>query len=186
MIRPVNGCGTVQVPGPLGSYAAEFGSQLLAAGYSLRGAKGQLWLMAHLSRWLAASGLPSAELDEQRVEQYLAVRRAAGCSAHYTRAGLTRLLDFLAAQGARPATQPVPSSATRTLVDGFKRYLVTERGLTPETVTGYVDRVERFVAEYTVDGNVGGITAADVMAAVVAEGQNRSVSAVQLFATSLR
>jgi hypothetical protein len=171
----------------LGCHAAEFASQLQAAGYSPRGAKGQLWLMAHLSRWLATSGLSAADLDESRVEQYLMVRRAAQYRAYYTRAGLARLLDFLAEQGARPATRPPARDPAGRKLECFRRYLLSERGLAPETVAGYVARVGQFVADHITGGDVRGITAADISRAVVPESRRvRSVSAVQHFAAALR
>lgn len=49
----------VSVSGPLGSFAAGFLHSLVKQGYTPNSASSQLHLMAHLSRWLAAQGLPT-------------------------------------------------------------------------------------------------------------------------------
>ena len=52
----------VQVPGPLEAYAGSFREELSRLGYSSSSAAGHLQLMAHLSRWLADTGLDPSEL----------------------------------------------------------------------------------------------------------------------------
>lgn len=187
MGRPTSKVAEVTVPGPLAPFAAEFRSTLLAAGYTPLSAVNQLRLMVHLSQWLDARGLSAADLSNERAEEYLAARRAAGYRGLFTRRGLAPLLDFLSARGARPVTEAmVPGSATAVLLAGFEHYLVTERGLAASTVVAYVARASRFVAEYAADGEVGAVIAADVTAAVLAECTTKSVGAGQYFVAALR
>jgi hypothetical protein len=96
MSKPVSKVSDVRVPGPLAPFAAGFRSALLGAGYTPLSAVNQMRLMVHLSRWLEARRLSAAELTEERVEEYLGARRAAGYVGLYTRRGLAPLLDFLA------------------------------------------------------------------------------------------
>jgi integrase len=58
--------------------------------------------------------------------------------------------------------------------------------LVASTVTSYAAAAARFVAEYTVDGQVGTLTAADVVRAVQDECGRVSVGTAQYFVTALR
>jgi integrase/recombinase XerD len=187
MSRPTSRVAEVCVPGPLAGYATEFRSALLAAGYTPLSAVNQLRLMVHLSRWLDVRGLTAADLSEHRVEEYLAARREAGYRGLFTRRALAPVLDFLAAQGARPVAELVVSSTpARTLLASFERYLVAERGLAASTVAAYVVRVGRFIAEYAPNGDMSVVSAADVTRAVLAECASRSVGAGQYFVAAVR
>ncbi len=53
----MHGQSVVGMEGPLAPYAAGFVVDLVARGYRPRSVSGQLELMAHVSRWLAAQGL---------------------------------------------------------------------------------------------------------------------------------
>ena len=64
--------------GPLAWYARGYGSWLAARGYSRWAVSHRLWQLDLLSRWLEREGLPPGELSLERVEAFLAVRRAAG------------------------------------------------------------------------------------------------------------
>ena len=187
MGNPASKVADVQVPGPLARYAAGFWSALLAAGYTPLSAVNLMRLMVHLSRWLEAQRLSVAELTEVRVEEYLQARRTAGYTQHYTRRGLAPLLEFLAAHGVRPAEQATPAgSAARALLGSFERYLLAERGLSVSTASAYVARAGRFLDGYTVDRQIGAVTAADITRAVAEEAGRVSVGSVQYFVAALR
>jgi hypothetical protein len=116
----------VRVPGPLGPYAEEFWSQLRGAGYTPISATHHLRVLVHLSRWLEARQLSVGELTEERIAEYLQVRRP--YARWNTRRGLALLLDFLAAQGATPLRAAVsPGLVAQELVASFERYLLVER-----------------------------------------------------------
>ncbi len=66
--------------GPLAPFAAGFVVDLVGRGYRPRSVNGQLELMAHFSRWLAAQGLEPAGLSGETAERFLAVRRERGAS----------------------------------------------------------------------------------------------------------
>ena len=66
--------------GPLARYAAGYGSWLAARGYSRWTIAHRLWQLELLSRWLEREGLSPGELTPERVEEFLAARRAAGYS----------------------------------------------------------------------------------------------------------
>src|ERR1700760_12014 len=68
------------VSGPLASYAPGYGSWLAARGYSRWTVSHRLWQLDLLSRWLEREGLLPGQLLLERVEAFVAARRAAGCS----------------------------------------------------------------------------------------------------------
>lgn len=97
------------------------------------------------------------------------------------------MLDLLAAQQVSPVEEVAqPTSPAEVLLASFERYLLTEKGLSTSTTSAYVARAARFVGDYTVDGDVGRVKAADVTRAVLDECDRISVGAVQYFVAALR
>jgi len=74
------------------------------------------------------------------------------------------------------------------VLERYRCYLVSERGLRAETARGYVERVRPFVVEHvTADGSaLADLTAADVSAFVLAACRGRSVGSAKLTVTALR
>jgi integrase/recombinase XerD len=68
----------IRVTGPFGPYVSGFVAELVERGYTPVSAGHRLRLMAHVSRWLACGGLGPDDLSRARVEEFVAVRRAAG------------------------------------------------------------------------------------------------------------
>jgi integrase/recombinase XerD len=186
MSGPTSKVAEVRVPGPLAPFAAAFKTALLEAGYTPLSAVIQLRLMVHLSRWLQGRGLSAADLTDERAEEYLVDRRAAGYRGLVTSRALRPLLELLTAVGARPVTAAVDPVPVTPLLASFERYLLVERGLAPCTVQAYLARAGRFVAEYTVDGDVSGLTASQVTGAVLAEYTAKSVGAGQYYVAAVR
>jgi integrase/recombinase XerD len=186
MSGPTSKVAEVRVPGPLAPFAAAFKSTLLDMGYTPLSAVIQLRLMVHLSRWLQARGLSAVDLTDERAEEYIADRRAAGYRGLVTRRALAPLLDLLTSVGARSDAALVEPVRLPPLLASFERYLRVERGLAPCTVEAYVARATRFVVDFTVDGDVSTVTAADVTGAVLAEYAAKSVGAGQYYVAALR
>ncbi len=65
----------VRVGGPLLQFVDGFRVDLLARGYSLWGAQEQLYLLAHVSRWMESEGLDVAALTPSTLKRYVAWRR---------------------------------------------------------------------------------------------------------------
>lgn len=187
MGKPITRVAEVRVTGPLASYAGGFRDVLRETGYTPLSAVNQLRLMTHLSRWLETRGLCGADLSERRVAEYLDDRRVAGYSQYWTRRSLVPLLDFLDMQQVRPIERRLePTSRSQMLLASFERYLLSERGLRASTADAYVRYAGRFLDGYAADGDVSVLTTAEVIAALRAEGVDRSVGAVQYFVAALR
>jgi len=187
MRKPTSRVSRVCVRGPLQPFAAGFRSRLSDLGYTPLSAVNQMRLLAHLSRWLESAGLGTADLTDDRIEEFLLARRAAGYTGSVSPRALAPLLEFLAARGELPAAEPsTPGSPADELLAAFHRYLLSERGLAASTTRAYVLRARRFMAASAPDGQLDRVTAGDVTRAVLAESAALSVGSAQYFVAALR
>lgn len=122
--------------GPLAPHAAGYGSWLAERGYSRWTVAHRLWQLDLLSRWLERERLSPGELAPERVEQFVAARRAAGYSTWLSVRSTALPLEYLRELGVVPAA-PAPAvtdDPLERLLEGYRRYLLVERGLTEHTV----------------------------------------------------
>lgn len=136
------------VAGPLAPYADGFRDDLGGRGYAARSVGGQVRLVAHLSVWLQAEGVPAARLTAEVVEDFLRVRRAAGHRVGVTVRAVAPLLGYLRGLGvvAQPGRR-VPETAVEVLLEQFRCFLVEERGLAAASVRAYLHYAELFLTE---------------------------------------
>jgi integrase/recombinase XerD len=177
-----------RVTGPLQQYAPGFVAELARLGYTASSASGQMFVMAHLSRWLAGEGLDAAGLTPQVAERFVAARRAAGYTLYLSMKALGPLLGYLRWLGAVPPPAPEPATPAEALLARYRHYLVAGRGLVPETVRGYVDAVRPFLGGRGRAGelDLGRLTAGDVTAFVLATCPGRPKGPAKLTVTALR
>lgn len=177
--------------GPLAGYAPGYGSWLAARGYSRWSVSHRLWQLDLLSRWLEREGLSPGELSLERVEAFLAARRAAGYSTWLSVRSAALPLEYLRELGVVPAVTGlgvIGDPVERLLVD-YSRYLFDERALTEHTVlVRYVP-----VARVFLDGvmSAGGlelerVTAAEVSSFLARECRQRSVPGARELVVALR
>lgn len=175
--------------GPLELYAAGFAARLLALGYTRNSAKAQLFVVAHLSRWLAERGLDATALaSPQLVEGFFAVRRTLGYTNYRTPKALKPLLRHLRGLDVVGPAPIVELSPARSLVERYRDYLTSERGLAATTARGYVDAVWPFVAGREVAGalDLRGLSAGEVTAFVVEVCQGQPRGSAKMTVTALR
>lgn len=187
MVRARSRVSGVVVSGVLEPFVGSYRRELEKRGYSPRSVVPQLRQMGRLSRWLQGQGLTAAELDDTRLEAFLAVQRAGGRHrSEWSRPGLRCLLDVLGELGvARPGSVS-PGSETEVLLGSFERYLLDERGLAIGTVAGYVAHAGRFLGGLS-GQELHGLEASQVTSAVLREvDRGASVSAAQNFVAGLR
>jgi site-specific recombinase XerD len=180
----------VRVSGPLEVFASGFGAELVRLGYRRVAIVFQLQLMAHASRWLGREGLGAGDLTSAVIERFLAERRAAGYTNYVTARAVAPLLSYLRGLGvARAASPRVAVGAVEVLLADYREYLTVERGLTTDTIEGYVLAVRPFLDGRLRDGDeldVAGLSAADVVAFVVARCPRQSRGAAKMTVTALR
>ena len=179
----------VRVAGPLAPFARGFAGELARLGFTSGSAQKQLLLAAHVSRWLGAVGLGAADLDVAAVDAFLAARRAAGYGEFVTPKALAPLRGYLHGLGVAPLPGVrAPQTAAEELLDGYRRWLLAERGLRVKVARGYVDSVWPFVAVHASGGEAGlrELAAGDVTAFMTAESRRLAPKTVQRLATALR
>jgi integrase/recombinase XerD len=180
----------VRVSGPLEVFAVGFVAELARLGYRRVPIVFQLQLMAHASRWLQREGLGADGLTSEVVERFLAERRAAGYTNYVTARAMAPLLGYLRGLGVAPAASPRLAVGTvELLLADYREYLAVERGLTADTIEGYVLAVRPFLDGRLRDGDeldLAGLRAADVVAFVVARCPAQSRGAAKMTVTALR
>ena len=188
MAGPASRVSGVLMTGPLASFAGLYAVELRRRGYTERSAVGGLRQVGRLSRWLEAGGLSAAELSRERIEEFVVWQRAEGRHrSQWSRPGLLCLLEVLEDLGVIARELPASaSSPIDRLLSLFERYLVSERGLAPGTVVGYVMHARWLLEGLGRDG-VAGLSAAEVTAAVLRKASSGvSVAAAQYFVSGVR
>ncbi len=186
MARPTSRVTRVEITGPLAPFVAAYRLRLQESGYTPLSIVNEVRQVAHLSRWLEAGHMTGADLTSERVEQFLAVRRAGGHGA-CSLGGLMPVLEVLRGLGILSEDQALaPTSGSEVLLAWFRTYLLEERGLATCTADAYVDRACRFLAGCGIDGELATLTAADVTRAVQRESARVSVGSAQFFVAGLR
>lgn len=178
----------VGVVGPLLGHVACYAAMLEARGYSARTVDGSVRLVAQLSRWLAHQGREACDLSPVLLEQFLQTRREAGYRTRSQQA-YAPLLNHLSQIGVLSEPRlPGPPSATDTLLDNYRRYLVRERGLVQTTVRAYVASASCFLAKRLEAGKASleGLTPREVTEAVLAECRRRKPGSAKRWLTELR
>src|SRR5258706_6012772 len=162
MAKPASKVTRAVVTGPLAPYAPALAAALRERGYTPLSAVNTMRLVAHLSRWLEASGLSAGELNSELAERYAAARCAEGRTSARLGRSIAAILAMLAEAGAlapQPPAAPEPASENDRMLTAFERHLLHERALAATTAAAYVARARRFLAGLGSDG-VSGLTAA--------------------------
>ena len=177
------------VTGPLEPYAAGFAAELSWLGYASGSAYTQMLLMAHLSRWLLGEGLDAGRLTPQVAGRFLGHRRAVGYAQLLSPKGLAPLLGYLRRLGVAPeAPVQVPAGPAGELLERYRRYLVTERGLGAATAADYAAKTRSFLAGREKAGtlDLAGLTAADVTAFITENCPSMRRGTAKLTVSALR
>jgi site-specific recombinase XerD len=185
MTRRVRG----PLDGPLLPYGPGFEAVLTGHGYSADSIGRHMRLMVHLSRWLAEQHLAADDLTAGCARRFLLFRQAQGHRHPASMAGMAPLLDYLGSAGAVPSAEPQAAGPVDGLIAQYRRYLLQERGLSPQaSVPRYAGVARRFVAHVTagMPGELDGLTAAAVTGFVLSVSQRRSVGEAKAVSTRLR
>lgn len=175
--------------GPLAPHAGSFQAELAGRGYSRQSQLFHLQLMAHVSKWLDERGLDASDLTDTYASEFLRGRRASGQVRFRTIRGLTPLLSFLRVAGmSPPAAMVEPAAWTRSVVGEFAGYLITERGLRPQTVTCYARFAQRFLESLPAkdDEALTELTAEAVRSFVLGESGQRGTGSLKNAVTAVR
>jgi integrase/recombinase XerD len=176
------------VNGPLASWAVGYAKWLAAGGYAPATVSQKLGQLRRLSVWLDAEGFGAGELTGERVAEFARVQRKAGRSSQAW-GGLKVPLAYLRSVGVAPVVPPQPRGPVGDLLDGYRRYLLCERGLAEKTLDRYEPDVELFLsrlARRPQGLDLERLQAADVSAFLAGECRARSVEGARHLAGALR
>lgn len=174
--------------GPLAIHVDGFRRELAGWGFSPRTARDHGYVLAQLSRWLAAEQISPDQLTEPVLARFADARRRKGYRRWRSRQSLRLLVDYLRRAGAIPPGGREPDGPLEMLLEAYGRYLVTERGLAPSTVAARIDLARRFLEpRLTADGlGLETLAATDVTGFLLAEARLRSARAVKPMTSPLR
>jgi site-specific recombinase XerD len=146
-------------------------------------------LLNELSGWLQGRQLAMGDLSMAQVDRFMADRRAAGVRKLKTRKALAPILSYLRGLGLAPAAEaPVEDGPVAEILNRYRRFLTTERGLVPVTGLGYVNRLRPFLdRRLSAAGlDLGSLTPADVTSFVVEFCPRLNGGVAKLTITALR
>jgi integrase/recombinase XerD len=175
------------VRGPLAPWASGFEGWLAARGFSRSAAFHRMCLLAALSRWLEAEGLGAGELTAKRAGLFVAARRRAGLKSWVSPRCVALPLEYLREVGVAPPPVPVVADGpVEVLLEGYREYLLVERGLARSTIVRYECIARVFLEQRPVGLELERLTAADVSAFLARECPRRSVGGARKLIESLR
>jgi site-specific recombinase XerD len=139
--------------GPLAAHRAGYRAELERLGHTGATIGHHLVVFSQLDRFMLAGGLGIGALDEGLLRRFVAARAEENLAACRSPRMLAPLLALLRRQGViGPAVPAEPGSPAEVMLAAWRRYLLAERGMTPEAARGYVDPVRPLLAARD-DGN---------------------------------
>ena len=174
---------------PVTALSIGFEEGLRRQGY----ASGTIWkqrkLLNDLISWLQGRQLTLGDLSMAQVDRFMADRRAAGVRKLKTRKALGPILDHLRGLGLVPAAEtPVEDDPAQIILNRYRQFLITERGLATVTAGRYIDCLRPFLDRRMAAGelDLGGLTPADVTSFVMAWCPCLNSGVAKLTVTALR
>ncbi|MFN0090893.1 MAG: tyrosine-type recombinase/integrase [Acidimicrobiales bacterium] len=132
------------------AHVEPFREWLDGAGYTPGSARGLLMLMGQLGRWMDSESLDGRLTggDLRRFQEFLRAR----CAHRVPRlAGTDPLMSYLSSIGVLEQEAPLPVTPVEELIDGFRAWMIGDRGLAAGTVLRYENTARRFLNERYVD-----------------------------------
>jgi len=168
-------------------FADGFRVDLLEQGYSLWGAQEQLYLLAHVSRWMESEGLEAAALTPGNLERYFVWRRRQGYLSSLSPLSLRRLVGYLDELGVLPPDDTVCSPVDR-LLGELRDYLTRERGIKASSAAQYQPTARLFLCERSdpLEEDLARVSAAEVSTFVLRESRQRSRRSTETVVYALR
>jgi integrase/recombinase XerD len=157
--------------GPLAVHVEGLRAELTGQGYSPRTARDHGYVLAQLSRWVAAEHISPEQLTEPVLARFADARQRKGYRRWRSRRSLQLLVDYLRRAGAIPPGGPEPDGPLEMLLGAYRRYLVTERGLATSTVEARMGVARRFLDSRVTAAGLGleTVTAGDVTGFLLAQ-----------------
>jgi site-specific recombinase XerD len=126
----------------LAPYADGYRRHLIELGYRFGSLQHRVSQFNQVSRWLEFEGLTAGDLNESEAKRFAAWRAGRGRTSRISPAGLRPLLGFLRSVGV--VAEPRVEGPFERLLEGYRCYLVDERGLGEKAVNDHVATARRF------------------------------------------
>jgi site-specific recombinase XerD len=166
-----------------------FRARLELLGYAREPRVVHLELMDQLSRWLGDRGLDGSSWSTEAVEEFVRDRQAVGHRNARSTRSPRPLVEYLREVGAAPSpVRRQVAGPVEALLADYALYLAHERGLAAVTIQRSTDLVRPFVAARVCAAGLDleALSAADVIAFMLARSANASPATVQRTGTALR
>jgi site-specific recombinase XerD len=163
-------------------HLTKFIATLAGAGYAQKTRHDKERLIKYFIRWGHKTGVAIADVDEDRVEAFLACpsRRR-----YKHRAALHQFVQYLRRAEVVPQRHAEPSPG-ETLIGRYVDYLRGQQGLSPYSVAVYSPFARGFVIAQRLPENAAALDASAVHRYLLDYGRGRSASFVKLLAAALR
>lgn len=177
----------IQVEGPLAPFAAGLEGALVAQGYSKNWALQLMALAAEVSHWLQRRGLGVNDLSEEVIGQFFAEREP-GRSRCRTVRSMRSITAQLRSLGVVVAVGVGRTDVEEELLDSYRRWCVSQRGLTSGTADSYVDYVAAFLVLWrpVSDVVVAELDGRAVLDTIRAAGESMASPSLRCLVTALR
>jgi site-specific recombinase XerD len=163
----------------MGSFIEGYRAWLAGRGYTAGTIVNMLAMAGGLGRWMDARGIDPCDLDLAVIAEFRGARRAAGMRCVPGAHGLDRLLEYLNDRGVLGGSSS-PEAPAEVLVQRYRRWLVTDRGLAEATVVRYVKLARLFLGQRLAGrGGLESLSGADVVAFLLAESERLSTGSVK-------
>lgn len=159
--------------GPLLLYAEGFGDHLESKGYAPESVRWRLRQLAALDRWLLEHRLTAGDLDAGCVDRLVAARRAQGRTTFVSVANFAVPVAYLRGIGVVPPEASSHSGPVSRLLERYRSYLSTERGLAESSIPVHMCVAESFCNQQ--DSRLEELSAAEVTAYITALAAHSSI-----------
>jgi integrase/recombinase XerD len=173
------------IEGPLAPLAAGMAERLRELGYAPGSTANHLALVARLSCHLKGQALSANDIGPVVLEQFCSsLRRCRGSSP--TPKTFVWLVEFLRDIGVEPpAVGELPRSEADKLIERYRQFLLSERGLAADTVENYLRALGPFLTKHA-DRPLWDLSAGDVSRFMTSQCRQLSPRSLERLATSLR
>ena len=174
---------------PLLVHLSPFAASLMESGYADATMQSKLWSLVDLGQWLVRRGLAVTDLDERRIETFIAGRRRNGLCRRGDRTTASQLLDHLREHNVvQRVAQRRDESPLAALLDRYEKHLRSERGLTTATIINYLPFARKFLNDRFGEGPflLKEVRPSDISCFILRHARNMSCRRAQLMTTAFR
>ena len=133
--------------GRLGPFVEGYRVWLLERGYSPGTVRHELRFLGVLGRWMAAEDVAVGQLDGDVIAAFVETHRVKGRFAAVVARGSRSLMIYLRELGVVGPERGDPLTPLVELIEEYRQWLISDRGLAPLTVKRYVALATRFLGE---------------------------------------